>query len=248
MIGILQFTNNAVPATLPKITISNGEKTVIFQSMMHIGSENFYAAVQRDMELLRGRDFVFFYEGVEPWTEESIAELSRLTGMEISETMYQLSAQMSWLVLQDIERYRSIIPSTNVDISTDEIVELARAAAIEYPEPLDAALITQITEIYPTLNDFQKKILQIISRGGLNLLLRMYTNPALEQNLKSQLPVFEIILDKRNMILAEAILASPVPNIYIHYGALHYAGVLQILEERDPRWREVARTDFEVIR
>ena len=50
------------PATLPRITISNGEKTVIFQSMMHIGSSGFYEDVRRDMEQLRGQDYVFFYE------------------------------------------------------------------------------------------------------------------------------------------------------------------------------------------
>lgn len=95
LLGIVQFTNNAAPATLPKITISNGEKTVIFQSMMHIGSASFYDEVQRDMENLRGREFVFFYEGVESGTAESMAELSRLTGVEVSEKMYTLFAQMS---------------------------------------------------------------------------------------------------------------------------------------------------------
>lgn len=65
LLGIVQFTNNTAPATIPKITISNGEKTVIFQSMIHIGSASFYDEIQRDMENLRGREFVFFYEGVE---------------------------------------------------------------------------------------------------------------------------------------------------------------------------------------
>jgi len=54
------------------------------------------------------------------------------------------------------------------------------------------------------------------------MLLRNYTDPLLENNLKAQLPIFEIILDTRNSLLTKAILESPVPNIYIHYGALHY--------------------------
>lgn len=65
LLGIVQFTNNTATATIPKITISNGERTVIFQSMMHIGSASFYDEIQSDMENLRGREFVFFYEGVE---------------------------------------------------------------------------------------------------------------------------------------------------------------------------------------
>lgn len=65
LLGVIQFTNNTAPATIPKITLSNGEKIVIFQSMIHIGSASFYDDIQRDMENLRGREFVFFYEGVE---------------------------------------------------------------------------------------------------------------------------------------------------------------------------------------
>lgn len=248
LVGFIQFTNNTAPATLPKITISNGEKTVIFQSMMHIGSARFYDEVQRDIENLKGREFVFFYEWVESGTPESIAELSQLTGINISQEMYSLFAEMSWLTLQDPERYKGIIPSTNVDISTDEIIAFAREANIESPEPLENDILTKIAEKYPELNDFQKRTLQILSRGFLNILLRTYTNPALEQNLKTQLPIFDIILDKRNSILAEAIEESPVPNIYIQYGALHFAGVLEILKKKDPRWREIARTNLEVIR
>jgi len=62
LLGALQFTNNTAPATIPKITISNGEKTVVFQSMIHIGSPGFYDDIQADMENLRGREYVFFYE------------------------------------------------------------------------------------------------------------------------------------------------------------------------------------------
>jgi len=51
--GLVKFSNNVAPATLPKITMSNGEKTVIFQSMMHIGSPDFYENIKKDMEGLR---------------------------------------------------------------------------------------------------------------------------------------------------------------------------------------------------
>jgi hypothetical protein len=55
-------TNTWAPATLPRITISNGEKTVIFQSMMHIASPAFYSNIRADMQKLVGQEYVFFYE------------------------------------------------------------------------------------------------------------------------------------------------------------------------------------------
>jgi len=75
---------------------------------------------------------------------------------------------------------------------------------------------------YPAMNDFQKNIIRVMMRGMMNLLLKTYTNPALTQELEKSIPVFDIILNKRNDILVNAIISSPVPNIYIHYGALHY--------------------------
>lgn len=54
--------NDYAPATLPRITITNGDKTVIFQSMMHVASPEFYDEVRNDMTNLQSHDFVFFYE------------------------------------------------------------------------------------------------------------------------------------------------------------------------------------------
>ncbi|MBP7773934.1 hypothetical protein KA071_02480, partial [Candidatus Gracilibacteria bacterium] len=125
LFGFVQFTNNIAPATLPKITISNGEKTVVFQSMMHIGSPGFYGDIRQDMERLKGQDYVFFYEGVRPGTAESMEKLSQLMGMNISEKMYQIFAEMGGLITQNAGVFLGILPSTNIDLSTDEIIALA---------------------------------------------------------------------------------------------------------------------------
>lgn len=60
--GIFKLSNDLAPASLPRITITNGEKIVIFQSMMHIASPGFYEDIRKDMEQLRDEDYVFFYE------------------------------------------------------------------------------------------------------------------------------------------------------------------------------------------
>ncbi len=60
--GGISLMNKTAPATLARITLSNGEKTVIFQSMMHIASPGFYEDIKKDMQQLIGQDYVFFYE------------------------------------------------------------------------------------------------------------------------------------------------------------------------------------------
>ncbi len=150
--------------------------------------------------------------------------------------------------MQDADTFLGIIPSTNIDFSADDIIAFAEAEKMVVPTDVQPDVFQIIRERYPSFNPFQKYIAREVSRGLLNILLRSYTNPSLPEKLKDTMPVFHIILDKRNKLLADAIVSSPVPHIYVHYGALHYPGVLILLKEKDPRWQEIARTEFQVIR
>lgn len=183
------------------------------------------------------------------WNTRKSRETQSAHGYEYIRKMYEIFAQMGNLAIQDGNLFLGILPSTNVDISTDEIITLAGAQNIQEPINMPEQNIMEIfQERYPSMNDFQKNIIRVMMRGVINILLRTYNNPALTQELEKSIPVFDIILNKRNDIIVEAIIASPVPNIYIHYGALHYPGVLKKLQEKDPRWQEIARTEFQVIR
>ena len=53
------YYNELKPAKLPLYTISNGEKTIRFQTMSHVASSNFYSEVRRNIfkakkEIIRG--------------------------------------------------------------------------------------------------------------------------------------------------------------------------------------------------
>lgn len=201
------------------------------------------------MEQLREKDYVFFFEGVRPGTEENNEELGKLLGINLDKDMYLLFANITGLVLQDVETFLHILPSTNVDTSTDEIMILAKQNNIT-PNTTgeeQKKLIAFIEKSYPTLQKNQKTLMKIFGRGMLNALLRNYTKPSLATSLKSNFPIFTIILDVRNTLLADAITNSPNQHIYIHYGALHYPGTLAELQKRDPRWKEVTRTEIKVI-
>lgn len=85
------------------------------------------------MESLRGRDYIFFYEGVTAGSAESVEKLGQLLGMNVSEKMYQFFAEMGDLTMQNADVFLGILPSINVDLSTDEIIALAEAEKITSP-------------------------------------------------------------------------------------------------------------------
>ena len=247
LFGTIHVTNIYAPATLPRITISNGDKTVVFQSMMHIASPEFYTAVKKDMQKLSHDDYVFFYEGVKAGSPESLKKLSQFMGTDVSPEMYDILAEVAGLTFQWDESYTGILPSTNVDLTTDEIIQLAEKNNTALPAQQQGDFAKILKTYYPELTPLQKNISTVIARWVINVLLRTYTNPDLAQSMKKTIPVFDIILDERNKHIAASIQQSPNQHIYIHYGALHYAGVLKLLQEKDPRWHEINRINFRVI-
>ena len=215
---------------------------------MHIASPTFYADIRADMQRLVGQDYVFFYEWVRPGTTENLEKLGTLLGTEVSPEMYDTIGKIAWLVPQTEEAFTNILPSTNVDISTDDIIRIAESQKIPVPTTTQNDLLNKLEMYYPEMNGPQRYIAQVFSRAAMNVLLRVYERPDIITQLETQIPVFSVILWERNKNIAATIEATPSQKIYIHYGAMHYAWVLDLLQAKDPRWKEIARTEFVVIR
>ncbi len=216
--------------------------------MMHVASSSFYEDIRTDMLKLGGQEYVFFYEGVRPGTEESFERLSTLLGTKVSSEMYDTLGKLAGLEAQKQEDFISILPSTNVDISTDDIVRIAEEQNIQNPTEAPSDLLQKIEMKYATMNSTQKYIAYVGARAAMNMLLRIYERPDIIEKLQAQIPVFSVILGERNKNIVRTLKESPSEKIYMHYGALHYAGVLALLQAEDPEWQEVSRTEFVVIR
>lgn len=78
------------------------------------------------MKKLSQDDYVFFYEGVKAGTPESLEKLSQFMGTSVSPAMYDTLAELAGLTFQGDESYTGILPSTNVDLTTDDIIELTK--------------------------------------------------------------------------------------------------------------------------
>ena len=60
--GFAVYENEVDPATMPIYTISNGDKTVIFHAMSHIGTPKFYEQVKKNIELSKKDEYVLYFE------------------------------------------------------------------------------------------------------------------------------------------------------------------------------------------
>lgn len=86
--AFLYYNNSIAPATMPSYTISNGEKTIIFQTMIHIATPEFYQTVQQNIFDAKAQGYVYFYEGVQAGSPESNEKFNQAIGIEFDADLY----------------------------------------------------------------------------------------------------------------------------------------------------------------
>jgi hypothetical protein len=250
------FEVDARPSAIPQVTLSNGSKTVVFQGMVHVGSETFYKSVVYDLEKALAEGYTLFYEGVQPspgegddWFRDNLAGGGDLSdNYKLLGSVCGLQFQLDYFSLLSADM--KVHPERHVtaDVNTldmkreyDRLVKTnpAFAAAVK-KKPATTAVSAKTDDAGPL--DFltayakdgstdQKNILGILCRGLINATI---SNSGSDGDLEP------VILDFRNRNLAQQIITHHSKKIYITYGAAHLPGVLALLKEKDPKWRVVS--------
>jgi hypothetical protein len=249
----LSYRVEAAPLILPQATLSNGEKTVVFQGMLHIGSEGFYKSVVYDLEVALAAGYRLFYEGVQPSTAEADRWFSDTLagGKDLSASHKEMAGacglafQLDWfepLVADMKERPQRHLTA---DVTTAEMkaefdrlvasdasfaAEASRKRAQAATGDADGGPLDAVLNMFRNGTAGQKQLAGLVCRGMFSMLL----DP---RNERPAAQIDRVLLDFRNVKLVERILAEPNPRIYITYGTAHLKGVLALLQQNDPRWK-----------
>ncbi len=241
------------PLVLPQAVLSDGDKTVIFQGMVHVGSENFYKSVVYDLEEALDEGYKLYYEGVMPSTEDANKWFSEtiVGGASLSDNYRQLSAvcgvkfQLDYfkLLIHDIQAHperHATVDVTTADLKKEYerlIKEDTGFAAIIDKEKkektkggdLSDETANKIFAFVQQANENQKNMVGNICRGFFVYALKVGGE-------KKPQALDPLLLDFRNHHLARQIQADTSKKIYITYGAGHLPGLIQLLKEANPAW------------
>lgn len=237
------------PLAVPRVTLSDGRRQVVFQGMVHVASEQFYRSVAYD--LLRAKDagYVLFFEGVQPGTPEADAWLDAATQSSGDlNAEYARIGQVCGLSFQGdflafVQRDEALDPAhlVTADVSVTEMYEEWQRLVAADPalaETLPAGDghgdgmfdMSSLLQVAAGLKDSQKDLLAAACKGVFSVVLGRAESPdALNR----------VILDFRNRRLAERIAGSADADIYITYGSAHFPGLFRELQAQDPAWRTV---------
>ena len=237
------YQNEYAPASMPKITLVSSDKIVVFQTMSHIGTANFYKEVAKSIKQAKKDGFVYFFEWVKPWTSQNNQDFNKALWIKFSENLYKNLGKLYWVVNQDNSKFIWLVNDKdyNIDLSIDEIMKLYKNSENTSKNPpkqkIPIDVNERILETLSKLNQRQLNLLVYINKSILNFIIKSdKTKNLVSDNFWNKL-LFEIILNKRNEVLATQIINSPHKKIFITYWLLHFDWVFELLKADDKSWK-----------
>lgn len=246
-IYFLAFNAALRPVTVPLATLSNGKKTVVFQGMMHIGTESFYKGVVYDLERALTEGYVLFYEGVQPdpsadaWFSQTLAGGGDLSANYTAlGKACGLDFQLNYFTLLDVDKAAHPERHVTADVTTGDMkreyerlvradpafAAYARSADVKKDEASGSNIAKALAWL-DRATPGQQVLIGTACRGVLNIVTA---------NDDESDPINKVVLDYRNRELAARIAQSPANKIYVTYGAGHLPGLLRELKASDPAW------------
>ncbi len=238
------------PLTIEQVTISNWDKTVVFQKMIHIAKPDYYKSIVQEIKRYKQNGYVYFFEWVKEWTEENMDNFNNALWIEFDADLYDNLSKLYGLIPQDNSIFLDIINGEdyNIDMNIDEIIaeykNLKKQNNItkQYTPPININ-----AEIINTLAELNNRQLEVLQFMNLTFLTTLTKNEAFLQSIQNNFwneLLFEVILEGRNKVIVDGIIESENKNIFATYWALHFKWVLSLLQEQDSNWKIVSEKAF----
>lgn len=237
------------PLALPRVTLSDGKRQVVFQGMAHIGSAPFYRSVAFDLMRTREAGYKVYFEGVISGTPEATAWFQNVLGGggDLNAGYGKLASfcglhfQNDFLGFVGADALREPARTVNADVTETEMWEewkrlvaqqpaLADRLRKEHPPSTDDGIsgMGHVMQMLSGVGDRQHDFVAAACRGIFTFVLQRPENPDV---------LNAVVLDFRNRKLAERISNDARQNIYIIYGSGHLPGLYHELKKQNPDWR-----------
>lgn len=262
---IYAYTQGGVTSSsMNTYTLTNGQKTVVFQSMSHIGLRSFYKEVGEEMTDYRNKGYRILLEGLgstgykplrkgDVGYEEAVAKYNsyydinkRILDNMDNESVYKNSKytyqriEFSRYIAYDDE-YADISYSTLFDLADKKAKEnnISKKALDSYKE-MDLSYSSSTASLLN--NEMLYIYMQNLRDYPLFTFIDKYVLPLAKKIFPEQSLTRDISINARDKNLVKHILDEPENFIYLTYGSLHFEGVFDNLKAIDANWKIVSTT------
>lgn len=244
------YQNEISPAIMPVYTITNWDKVIVFHTMSHIWTKTFYENVKNNIINFKKQDYVYYFEWVWPWSKESEEKFNKALWIKFDKNTYAIMSKLYWLVNQNNSIFLNLVNNKdiNVDVNIDDIIKNYDNLKIKngnqnkvYNEVLDVN--KELNKELEKLNNKELEILRYVNKAFINLIVKNKNLQDIIQSNFANKELFEVILNKRNEIIAEKFINSSDKKIIATYWMLHFEWIFNILKENDIKWR-ISKIDY----
>ena len=191
------------------VTFSNGDKTVTFIPMIHVGTPAFYQAVAKKVKEWKEDGATLYYEFVDfdSLDEQNKRKARRLVGILPTPEMYEALSGSGYMG-QNNDDFLGLVndKDVNVDVTAEELIQA-------YEEEFGPIEVTG----EDATSDLSEMTINILPGENVTM----------------------IIQGTRNQKVADAINNGPDADIVLLFGGAHGPGILADLQANDPGWRRV---------
>lgn len=247
MFGFTKYQNEINPVSTPMYIVSNWEKNLKFQTVMHIWTAKYYSQLLSSLKESKEKWYVLYYEWVVLDDESKADKFNTALWVNFWVSFYESFSKLYWLDYQDNSIFMEVVNNKdiNVDIPISKIIDIYEQKYWEIV--YDESKVLNVTDLMiqrlASMKEHQLMLLRTVFKSSINFMVK-------HDNIQSQIVkllqlnrIIDIILEERNDYLANYILTSEDKNIHVMYGKLHFKWVLQRLQKADPRWKVVEIID-----
>lgn len=244
-------------------TLTNGDKTVVFQGMTHIGLPSFYKQVGEELTDYRSKGYAIFLEGIghsddkklkkgDPDYDKVVKRYAELVEKDHVVYVDKLKAFKYVMQYQVMSFYYSYDDSY-IDFTVDELkASIDESLTKKKGSESEKAIIKDTySNALGDHDEAYKKLLAderyfIISSNLHDFFLFNfiddYIMPTVRKVTNNPSLDVDVTMTGRNKKISDAINASTNKNIYIVYGSSHFKGVFANLKAADSKWTVVNTT------
>lgn len=229
----------STPLKMKEYTLTNGQQTIVFQEMVHIGETDFYKQVEENLKHYRLDGYIYAYEQVRISNMEEAKELTELTGLGI-DTYGIISEQLG---LDNQKNHMGHITENdiNADMSAGDLIVLMKNYKNENPHVEEMSVdIEDSLKSLKEAGSMTKSIVKGTMRGMLKIASKG------EVNMGEGL-LQDVILKERDQKMFDIISNIEANKIVVHYGALHFKGFFERLKKADSNWKIVNEKEIKAF-
>ena len=234
------------PYRTPRIVLSDGTRSVIFNGISHVACSGFYDDIRADIQIAKSQGATYLYEGVPIGNKAEAAELASSLMDDLLEEVtvqdiYRLLARVTGTQLQPQKSFLDLPGKVdvNADITGLEQLALIRGSDARKKSQGAPGATLSSRHLKEAEDGFQKlspRVQRAVAFFGRHLLV---TLTRVDDPLAD--PLKRVINDARSKVLADKIVETP-GDLIVTYGAKHLETTLAALKAAEPAWHVVEQT------